>query len=660
MRFSATHKSWPALLVALVALLALVVPISSAAAAEGDVEDTVDLNLSVAGATGTDSTSVPVLPGLVPVSLRTKLEGGSRSLSAAGNYTLEAGGNTAIVDSREAADITIPLDEASVVDGAIPVTLTARFLDDLGCADVDISEGVVARVNEAIITYSGAPENPTTPADFFSAAVRTITLVTADDQVSFTSPAVLQAAASLATEFPRAQISTGQGADAGPYARIVEFIPDAGPVQVTVDAVGATPRMVLRGDAASLVPAAAALGSTDLALATDPQSSALSQTGATGTALSLRWSDVGGQAPVLEGLGTVSQAVTLAQTRFGGPISELEVKVSGTYIPVPTNAGATVSLLINDRLVASERLGDGYTYTLQGTVTPEDMTRNTQVKVELDSAPIGGDCRAAIWVPRVDIDANASTFTAKPGQTLPPGFERFPQVLRGELPVAFAKGPNPADLSNAVDLVASVSRLEVNAPAVSVVSVEEFDSSSQSALLINAGPQESTSLGAPLPFDPKRSPVTSDPSFSVTVERPFAAFEAFENSGRDLLMLGAFPADDVPLAASLQTDLATAVAPAPDGWFGLTGDVMFIGDTPRTGPDGTVEATFLSVNTPPVGEAVQVESEDSGVQTWLWVASLLVLLLAVVVLVLWLLSRGAKRNGDSAEQVDAPGGPGQG
>lgn len=640
-------------LVAILALIALALSSSTAFAAEGDVEDTVDLNLSVTGAIGTDSTSVPVLPGLVPVSLRTKLEVGSVPLGPNGGYLLEAGDQTAVIDSTEATDITIPLSEASIRDGAVPVTLIARFLDDLGCANANISDGVVARVNEAVITYSGAPENPTTPADFFSFAVREITLVTAADQVPFTANAVLQAAATLGTEYPRAAISVGEAKDAGPYARIVEFIPAAGPVQVTVDAVGATPRLVLSGDAALLVPAAAALGSADLALATEPESGALAQTGAAPTPLTLRWSDVGAQAPVLEGLGRVSQAVTLSQTRFGGPISELDISISGTYIPVPSNASATVSLLVNDRLVASERLGEDYVYSLTGKVGPEDMSRNTQVKVQLDSNPIGGDCRSATYVPRADIDANASTFTATPGQSLPPGFERFPQVLRGELPVAFAKGPNPADLSNAVDIVASVSRLEVDAPAVSVISIEEFTSASQAGLLVNAGPEESTALGAPLPYEPARSPVSSDPSFTVTVERPFAAFEGFVHSGRDIIMLGAFPADDVPRAAELQAELAQAITPAPDGWFGLTGDVMFIGETPRTAADGTLEPTFLGVNSPPVGEAVEVEDAGGGVETWLWVAGLLVLLLAVVGVILWLLSRGARSTGYTDNHVNS-------
>ncbi len=656
MRASALRPSATAVLVAVLALIALILPSSTAVAAEGDVEDTVDLNLSVSGPTGTDSTSVPVLPGLVPVSLRTKLEVGSVPLGPNGGYLLEAGDQTAIIDSSESTDITIPLTETSIQDGSVPVTLTARFLDDLGCANIDISDGVVARVGDAVITYSGAPQNPTTPADFFSSAVRDITLTTAEDQVPFTANAVLQAAATLATEYPRAAISTGEAEDSGPYARIVEFIPAAGPVQVTVDAVGATPRLVLSGDAASLVPAAAALGSADLALATEKESGALAQTGAAPTALTLRWSDVGGQAPVLEGLGTVSQAVTLSQTRFGGPISELDISISGTYIPVAANGSATVSLLVNDRLVASERLGENYVYSLTGKVAPEDMTRNTQVKVQLDSNPIGGDCRSATWIPRVDIDANASTFTATPGQSLPPGFERFPQVLAGQLPVAFAKGPNPADLSNAVDIVASVSRLEVDAPAVSVSSMEEFTSASQAGLLVNAGPEESTALGAPLPYDPARSPVSSDPSFTVTVERPFAAFEGFAHSGRDIIMLGAFPADDVPRAAELQAELAEAITPAPDGWFGLSGDVMFIGETPRTAVDGTLEPTFLSVNSPAVGEAVEVEDAPGGVATWLWVAGLLVLLLAVVGLVLWLLSRGARSNGDIDNRVDSNNG----
>lgn len=653
MRPSSVRRAAVALLFA---MLALLVPLNPAVAVEGDAEDTVNLNLDVFGATGTDSTSVPVLPGLVPVELRTSLTGGA-TLGPDGAYTLTVGDETVIINETNAAAITVPLSEDSVVDGFLTVTLTARFFDDLGCANVDISNDVVARVGEAVITYTGAPQNPTTPADFFSSAVRSITLVSEESQVPFTSAAMLQAAATLGTVYPRAEIATGDAEDSGPYSRILEFVPAAGPVVVTVDSVGDTPRMVLTGDAAALVPASAALESTDLALASESEVGELAQSGAPATSLSLRWSDVGGRNPRLEGLGTAAQSVTLSQTRFGGPISELEITIVGTYIPVPTEATASVSLLVNGRLLASERLGDGYTYSLTGTIKPEDMSRDNQVTVELEASPVGGDCRAAIWTPRVDIDATASTFTAQPGQTLPPGFERFPQVLGGQLPVAFAKGANPSDLSNAVDVVSSVSRLEVNAPVVSVVSVEEFLSSSTPGLLVDAGPEESTQLGAPLPFNPARAPVSTPPIFSVTVDKPFAAFEAFANGNRDLLMLGAFPAEDIERSAELQTLLAEAISPAPDGWYGLTGDVMFIGENPQTDADGDLEASFLAIKTPEVGEAVEVESTGDAVPTWLWVAGLLLGLLILIGFVLWLVSRGTRRSAESDEDSEAVSAP---
>lgn len=640
------------LLPLLAALLVMALPALPSAAAEGDIVDTVKVNLVVSGASDSAATAVPVLPGLVPVSLAATIVGGTGPTGREGVYTLRSGDASATTPSRTGGAVVLPLTSTSVREGVIPLTLSISILDEDGCPDADIDSENTAAVREVAITYTGAPLNPTTPADFFSAAVKTIALVSAPDKAAFAAPAVLQASATLATTYPRAAISTSPVAPGGPFDRIVEFVPTTGPVVANVDVVGTTPRLTLTGDSAALVPAAAALGSADLALATEPKVAALNQTGTPATSLTYTWADVGAPAPTLAGIGTISESVTLQQIRFGGPISELSVKVLGTHLPAPVNSNNTVSLLINDRLLASTFLGEDDTFELTGLITGNDVRRANQITVEVSAVPIGGQCGSGFADTRVDIDANASTITAVAGQTLNPGFDRFPQVLGDTFPVSFAKGPNDADLANAVAIVSSLSRLPTDPLNVTVVPAEEFLSGDVTGLIVNAGPEESTTLGAPLVYDPVRAPTSTPPEFAVEVGTPFAAFEAFAAGDRNILMLGAYPGDDPDRAASLQGDLATQIAPAPDGWYALTGDVMFTGGS-------SPEADFLSIAAPTAAESqlAAAEGDDTGaVPAWLWVGLGILALLLLTGLVLWLVSRSARRTPTQspADESSAP------
>lgn len=638
--------SLPSRLTGLIALMAslsfVLIGAPAARAAEGDTQDVVRVNLAVSGPYGSDATSIPVLPGLVPVTLATTIEGGTGAIGTEGSYTLAAGDVSASVSSRTGGPVTIALPPEAAADGFLPLRLSARIIDEDGCADEDVDETLTARVREVTVTYSGSPIAPTTAADFFSAAVKTISLVSPPDQAAFASAAVLQAASSLGTAYPRAQISTVAPVPSGPFDRIVDIVPGTGPVVTTVDIVGATPRMVLTGDPTALVTAAAALGSENLALASGPQVDELAQSGTAETALTLKWADVGSPTPTLEGIGTIDETVNIEQIRFGGPVSQLDLRVVGTHLPSPAGANNTITLLVNDRIVDSQFLGDNDTFELTGIVGADAIRRGNAITVQVSSQAIGGDCRSATAATRVDIDAAASTIAATPGQTLPPGFSRFPQVLGSALPVSFAKGPNQADLSNAVSLVASMSRLATNPFTVSVVPVNDFLTAEQPGLLINAGPEESTQLGAPLPFDPVRKPATAPPNFTVTLDSPFAAFEAFNSGGRDLLMLGAFPATEPDRAAGLQRDIATVLAPAPDGWYSLSGDVMFLAGGP--------EPTYLSIASPTAAAdgAEADQTASSGVPAWVWVGGLVAALLLGTGAVLWLVSRRARAKNPSS------------
>lgn len=630
---------------AMVISLALVLVLAPPArAAEGDTQEVARVNLVVFGPYGSDATSIPVLPGLVPTTLTTTIEGGTGAVGSEGTYTLAAGDASATVSSRTGGPVTINLPPETATDGFLPLRLSARIIDEDGCADEDVDDTIAARVREVTITYTGAPIAPTTAADFFSAAVKNIAVVSPPDQATFAAAAVLQAASSLGTAYPRAQISTTAPAPGGPFDRIVDIVPGAGPVVTKIDLVGTTPRMLLTGDPTALVAAAAALGSENLAIASAPEVTDLAQTGTADTSLSLRWADVGSPAPTLEGIGTIDETINIEQIRFGGPVSQLDLRVVGTHLPSPAGANNTITLLVNDRILDSQFLGDNDTFELTGVVGADAIRRGNAITVQVSSQAVGGDCRSATAATRVDIDAAASTITATPGQSLPPGFNRFPQVLGSSLPVSFAKGPNQPDLGNAVGLVASMSRLATNPFTVTVVPVNDFLQAEAPGLLINAGPEESTQLGAPLPYDPVRKPATAPPNFTVTLDSPFAAFEAFATGGRDLLMLGAFPATDPDRAAELQAALATEIAPAPDGWYKLTGDVMFTAGGPKP--------TYLSLAAATAAADGQdaEQTSSSGVPAWIWVGGLIAALLLGTGAVLWFISRRA-RNKSSASGV---------
>lgn len=614
-----------------------------AVAEDAVLTETVDLNLVVTGGTGTSSTAVPVLPGLVPVSLATEITGGTGAATAGGRYELRVGNSTAQVDSRTGGPVTLALNADSLRDGFLDATLTASILDENGCADPDVEGLVTASVRQATITYSGVPIRPTSLADFTSPAVKNVALLTDPADAAFTAPAVLQAAAALGATYPRLNITTTRPSTPSPYDRIFTFVPGAGPVQVELDVAAPTPTAVLTGDPTALTAAAAALGSPDLALATSSQAADLGQSGQPANSLTRQWADVGSTNPRLSGTGTFSESVSIPQSEFGQPVNSLDITLKGTHIPTAPGATTTASLLVNDRLLASVLLGDTDNFTLTGKVAPDAMQRSNRVTLQIEAYPPNGDCRSQRIPARVDLDPYASTITATAGQSLPPGFARFPQVLGHELPVAFAKGPNPTDLNNAVAVVAAVARFDTVTPTVTVPAATDFINSDQSGFIVNAGPEESTALKAPLPYDPTRAPVSDPPQFTVTIDAPFAALEAFQNGARDVIMLGSYPAADAAAAQVLQDELAAFVAPAPGGWGDATGNVVFNG-----GADSGPVALNLGQVT---NETTPAAADSGGVPGWLWAVGLLLLLLLMLAGVIAALAR---RHRGSSAASDAP------
>ena len=596
------------------------------ARAEGETfTDQVPLSLTVTGPNSSSSTSIPVLPGLTPVSLTATIVGGTGPTSYEGSYTLRSGTAFASVSAQTGGPVTLNLSPDIAKDGVIPLTLTSEILRPDGCPD---DTEAIASVDSAVVTYSGIAATPTSLADFLNPAVTSIWLRSSDDAVAFTAPAMLQAASALGYAYPRAAISTSDPGQTGPRARIIDFVPGAGDVVAVVDSTGDVPTLVLTGDPAALVPAAIALQSPEIELAAGTDTTQdLAQAGQAPDNLTLTWADIGSSTPALTGLGTQSATIFVAQSRFGQPVEKLDVTINGTNIPTPEGATAYVSLFIDDQLYASSQLSNSDRFSLTATVTPERIKRTTKITVQMVASPAGGLCTSPSFPARVDLDAVTSTISATPGQSLDPGFDRFPQTLRHSFPVAFAKGITPADVGNAVTVVASVSRQETSPLLISVPSASEFFDSKLSGLLVNAGPEESARLDAPLVFGATRAPVTVPPLFTVTTDTPYAAFEAFDQNGRDVLMLGSFNGGDSAVGQALQSVITDFLAPAPDGWFETSGGDLLV----ATETSGPTLLDLTQVPPPPASAATP------GSPWWVWL--LAVLGIAVLVGLGWTMVR---------------------
>jgi hypothetical protein len=622
-------------------LTVLAVP---AAAAPGSTEDTVDVNLSVTGSSGSTTGSIPVLPGLTPVALSTSITGGTGAAAAAGNYTLSVGTASAQVDSRTGGAVNLALPAGTGRNGSFEIELSANIVDAAGCPyDTD----AVARVSLVTVSYLGTPTDPTSLADFFSPALKTIAVVAEPGTSEFTAPAILQATSTLASAYSRVTIPTVAPTEADPYARIVRFVPTAGQVTTKVDTTGPVATLVISGEPSVLVTAAMALGSDNLSLgAGSPDAQNLREQSVPSDSLTLTWADVGNDSPSLIGHGLIEESVNVSQARFGGPISTLTISVLGTHTPTAPNSNTTASLVVNGKLLASTRLIDNDTFQLAGQLTSADVQRSNTVTLQVNTVTFGANCRSTTVPARVDINANASTFVATSGQSLQPGFGRFPQVLNHKLPVSFVAGPNPADLANAANIVAALSRLDSDAPSVSVVPPSQFIDSQQSGLMVGAGSAQSTALQAPLRFEPWRTLATPPTEFTVSVDSPFAALEGFSSGGRDVLLLGAFPASSPARATALQSELAAKVVLPPDGWSKLQGD-LFV----NAGDGKPVQLDSNPQNSPPT-------PDDSANTPWLVIGLSLAAGVILVLLIAgaWWLLRQRNREQSSPPHGDGPDG----
>lgn len=640
------HRAVPLVAALCVALMTPALSTASAAESAGTRANTVSANITFSTTSNTTQTATITVPaGLVPTSISGTV-GVPTSLSGQevrpGTVAMYAGTRRLFEKTAAPGRFTAPLRGSQVVKGQLVLSL--QYLVPDSRDDICLAQDQIIGVTDMVIEYSGTQETPKTVAQFLAPGVTAVSVVLPSSVTSPTDPlaeAGLAAVGALTYRFGAGvpvRLSFGDP-DAAlvslPGSRIVSFADGPNPVttSITTTPTG-VPQLNLTGGGPELAAAATALGSDQLPLATAADTTGLSLTGSPAALLTQPLANFGAPKPTITGWGSHAVFIGVKQSAFRGPISGIRVHLVGTNTAMPAGTAATMNVYWNDFLIGSQVLTEHQSFDITAQVPDSVVTADNGLRIDMTAIPAGGECRSNMRLIPVGvyIDGTASTIGAARGQSVGPGFPRFPQALGGNLPVAFGTGAATQQAAvDAASIVASLQQANATQLAVSLTTLSELAGTSASGLVTGASTEDSNTLEAPLRLTEFRT-IDSQVTFGVGVKQGYAALQAFTQNGRNLLMLGTWsPNTDLDhLAQTAAQQLAASTVTRTGGWASLRLDLL----VDQVG----IEPVELSTNA--VTPQAQAVEEYRPYALWALLAFLLLFALGLIRLI-W--SRRTKR-----------------
>lgn len=528
---------------------------------------------------------VPVTAGLEPARIK-----GTIVVSGKPEGTVRATVNGRVVLEAGAA-ASIPLDAAVSSADVLDQQLTVGLQFVPATQTMCVLSNATATLNNMVVDFSGTAKAPTTIGEFFPASVPAVVLPVPADPGADVSAAIMTASAAMSHRYPDAAVAVvpeselvARVANLPAGSRILSVVADPGEVGTKLATAAGLPQLILTGHDEELRAAARALASDKTALAVTPSVTGLTSALPAAQGLTQSIKDLGSTTLKLSGYGTPESYIGVSQSQFGGPVSSVKVQLKGTHTAVPDNAQAQLSVFWNDYLLSSRNLDGGDTFTVDAEVPAGQLQAKNGLRIRLAALPAGGDCSgpAGVMPMEVTLDTAGSTVTAVRGDSTEAGFARFPQVLGQSVPVAFGDMNAQANTVNAATLVAALQRDSATLLDTRVVGIDSLADSSDSGLVVGATTEVANKLSAPLRLAEFRTISPDDVEYGVGVSAPYGVLEAFEQGGRNLLLLGAWaPEGDVAAAATLQGSLAAHVGGVEGGWGSLSRNLLV------TQPSGT-------------------------------------------------------------------------
>lgn len=523
---------------------------------------------------------IPVPDGLKPLELRfdTRI-----SRDVLKGY-LEIRDGEIVISSHSiappAVDLIIPLVDAEVRERHLDLTFLSRLRAEEGVCDLS-SAGAWLNFQNATLIMTGAPRPPTSVGAFWPAALTRLTLYVPSDPTPAEADAVLQLTAGAAWRYagqrPTIDVKGLPSRGGLPMfpAGIVDSFYERTIIVTESGADGAAlvasdtewPMLHLTGSASSLKRHAQLMIDRLAPLAAAPRVTVANLTQPEqlkGERLTL--DTLGFLSPQVTGAGRMDIPFTVGQADLGGPVNALSVRLVGRYTPPQNGASATLSVLLNSALIHAIPLGKDGVFDVYVPAPKEILGRDNTLTARFDYTP-QGDCHN-IHPFTAQIVGN-SYFQVEWGQTLPAGFTRFPQVLRPTFQVAFDK-VTLTGLQSVVPIMSLLQRPSKSLLRPQVVTWEVATTSKQPAMLIASDANGASRLNPPLlPGSMRAIDADGRERLRIEADARMATLEAFEQEGRDLLLLTQ-RGDDT----ALLSQLVKAILAEPLGWYSLRGDVL--------------------------------------------------------------------------------------
>jgi len=654
-----------ALAAALVAGCAALVPTPASA------DDTPVPGSMSTTAVNTTRFDIPVPAGVVPEAITGVLT--MPEVVNNGVVTFRVNGRVArSVDSTLYAKVKIPVTAADVIaNGTIGLTMSSQGPPIAGVCRPAAGS---ASLRKIALTYRGKEQAPTSLANFFPPSSNRIDVLIAADADDNLLEAGVAAVAALRSRYPEGtDIRLSPLAEAPEEGvasqRIVVLAAGrAGEVttEVAADPGSGIPTLTVAANGEDLGAAARALALTNggdtLQLANDPDAEGISgEIGSRKADLEQTLADVGAGEVALSGYGGTAQVVKIPQDAFSSPVSQIAVHLQGAHSAVTDPDRARLDVRMNGELVGSKTLDNTGVLSMDFTVPAGKLRSVNELQLVLSAVtPDGLPCAAPGSPPiEVDLDTQGSTLTATAGTEGTTGFQLWPQVLQGSLPVAVRAegGQRFAAVQDLARIVGTLQQAASFPLDVQLVPADAFIADDRSGILVGATTADATTLDAPLKLSSIRLLDQANSSFQVTSQEPYAVLEAIgpsDAADRQVLMLGGWSPGGEAAPRALTSKLVDFLATG--GWPVLAGDLLL---TDGSAAPFTVDSTTLAQEE----DATESEAEERSYAKWFVAGvALLLLLLAFQVVISIRRDRKVARSDadedeEEAEVEEAPQAP---
>lgn len=576
-------------------------------AAANTGEDSFELrsNYSIASNTIEQQIRVPLPQGVTPVAvtgtLLTSPNLNGRVEVLTHNQVIE----TVFTNTEESNyELTFPAGLGDIEDGALVFSLRYLTADITDPSQMClISNFGSVRFTEITVHTEGTEARPTSISDFFGSAVREIAVLIPENPEPAVQEAALNVAAAVNHRYGQETVvsvttTLSDERAVQPTAiggRLIEILPGSGEVTTVLSERDGISLLTLQGDPEKLSAAAVALGSDFLGALDTTQVGSLSDTLEFGEQLRRTFADLGNPGPVLSGLGQSQFFIQVDQSAFGTSVSGINLQLSGVHSRIPDSISATLSIYWNNLLIESMVLEQNESNKITNLIEIPDtrLQQSNSLRMQLDAVPRGSssstnafgglDCGGVLSILPIEVafDGNASVFEGIPGQSLEQGFQRYPQVFGNVLPVALSGISQTAEaITDTAVLIGALQKINPRQLTIKVVSVEEFFETSLSGLMVGATTEEVDALKAPLRMASFRAIDAKHEDFGAEVTQPYAALQAFENNGRNVLLLSSWAptASGEAAGQELQSTIVDSIAQSEFGWYGLYGDLLIAQD----------------------------------------------------------------------------------